>query len=250
MNPPLMPLAKDDRTERPAFRRGLWLAAVIAGHGLLLAAGHLGLAPGQPPVEKPRVMGMLVSPPVAAVAPPKPKTQAAPSKPRPKTRPPAKPKPAPVLPAPPGPPSERAITPPAAPETPAVPFEDVAPVATEAEGTASASENVTLADSGTQVPTEAPVELPRTDAGHLNNPAPAYPSLSRRFGEEGRVLLDVYILADGRVGEITLNRSSGFARLDHAALETVRNWRYMPARRGGEAIPFWYVQPITFSLDR
>ncbi|MNK53163.1 transport protein TonB [compost metagenome] len=248
MNPPLKPLANDDRTERPASRRGLWLAAVIAGHGLLLAAGHVGLALYHPPLERPRVIGMLLSPPVAAVAPPKPQKQAAPSKPRPKTRPAAKPKPAPALPAPPGPPSERALTPPPAPETPAVPLEDVAPGATETEGLANASESVAQADSGP--PSEAPIELPRTDAAHLNNPTPAYPSLSRRFGEEGRVLLDVYILEDGRVGEIKLNRSSGFARLDHAALETVRHWRFMPARRGGEAIPFWYVQPITFSLDR
>jgi protein TonB len=95
-----------------------------------------------------------------------------------------------------------------------------------------------------------PVTMPRTDASHLSNPAPRYPSLSRRFGEQGRVLLDVYILPDGMVGEIRLNTSSGFARLDEAALAAVRHWRFVPARRGDEAIPYWYVQPVTFSLDR
>jgi protein TonB len=98
---------------------------------------------------------------------------------------------------------------------------------------------------------EAPqaVTPPRSDAAHLNNPPPPYPSLSRRLREEGRVVLDVYILADGRVGETRLRRSSGHPRLDEAALDAVRRWRYVPARRGDEPIPFWYVQPVDFRLD-
>lgn len=89
---------------------------------------------------------------------------------------------------------------------------------------------------------------PRIDASQLDNPAPSYPSRSRQLREQGRVLLDVYILPDGTVGEIRLRESSGFPRLDRAALEAVRGWRYVPARRGGEAIPYWYVQPINFTL--
>jgi protein TonB len=82
----------------------------------------------------------------------------------------------------------------------------------------------------------------------LNNPAPAYPAASRRLGEQGRVLLDVYIQPDGRVGEIRVKQSSGYPRLDEAALDAVRRWRYVPARRGNEPIALWYVQPISFSL--
>lgn len=89
---------------------------------------------------------------------------------------------------------------------------------------------------------------PRSDAAHLNNPKPGYPSFSRRRGEEGRVLLEVYILPDGRVGEVRLKRSSGYPRLDAAAQEAVKGWRYVPARQGGRAIPYWYVQPVDFSL--
>ncbi len=93
-----------------------------------------------------------------------------------------------------------------------------------------------------------PVVPPRSDAAHLDNPAPAYPPVSRRLREQGTVLLDVLIRADGSVGESRLKRSSGHARLDEAALEAVRRWRYQPARRGTEPIPFWYVQPIEFRL--
>lgn len=90
---------------------------------------------------------------------------------------------------------------------------------------------------------------PRSDAAHLNNPAPVYPVVSRRLREQGRVLMDVYILPDGSVGEIKLKRSSGSARLDQAALDAVRQWRYLPARRGNEPIPYWYVQPLDFTLS-
>lgn len=62
-------------------------------------------------------------------------------------------------------------------------------------------------------------------------------------------MLDVYILPDGSVGEIKLNKSSGFPRLDNAALQAVKNWKYVPAKRGDTAIAFWYVQPVSFVLN-
>jgi protein TonB len=90
---------------------------------------------------------------------------------------------------------------------------------------------------------------PRSDAAHLNNPAPNYPPMSRRLGEQGRVVLEVYILANGTVGEVKIKQSSGFSRLDEAALQAVKKWRYQAARRGQQAIDFWYVQPLSFSLN-
>jgi protein TonB len=84
----------------------------------------------------------------------------------------------------------------------------------------------------------------------LNNPAPnRIRSMSRRLGEQGRVVLEVYILANGTVGEAKIKQSSGFSRLDNAALQAVKKWRYKPARRGQQAIDFWYVQPLSFSLN-
>ena len=90
---------------------------------------------------------------------------------------------------------------------------------------------------------------PSSDAGFFSNPKPPYPAVSRRMAEEGTVLLLVHILADGRVDEVKLKRSSGFPRLDDSAMKTVRHWRYVPAKRNGKPIPYWYAQPIRFSLN-
>jgi periplasmic protein TonB len=94
-----------------------------------------------------------------------------------------------------------------------------------------------------------PVVPPRSDASHLDNPAPVYPPESRRRREQGRVLFEVYVLIDGSVGDLRLQQSSGFPRLDAAALSAVKRWRYVPARRAGEAIPYWYSQPVDFVLN-
>ncbi|MEE2000818.1 energy transducer TonB [Alkalimonas sp. MEB108] len=97
-------------------------------------------------------------------------------------------------------------------------------------------------------PTSAPVTAPRADASHLNNPAPAYPMVSRRLREQGTVLLELLIEADGQISELAVLQSSGFPRLDQAALEAVKQWRFEPARQGGSAIAYRYQQPITFQL--
>lgn len=93
------------------------------------------------------------------------------------------------------------------------------------------------------------VTPPSSDAAHLANPAPAYPSVSRRLGEEGRVILRVYVLADGTAGEVQVRTSSGFDRLDQAAADAVKRWKFVPARRGSEPVAAWYLQPINFSLN-
>lgn len=91
---------------------------------------------------------------------------------------------------------------------------------------------------------------PRFDADYLKNPAPAYPPISRRNNEQGRVLLRVLVAADGTAQEVALKTSSGHERLDQAALDTVRQWRFVPARVGGEPVAAWVVVPISFSLGR
>jgi periplasmic protein TonB len=97
-------------------------------------------------------------------------------------------------------------------------------------------------------PQPAPVAQPRFDADYLDNPKPPYPSLSRRMGEEGRVLLRAHIDAAGLPREVLLATSSGSERLDRSALDTVRRWKFVPAKRGDEAVAAWVLVPIVFSL--
>jgi protein TonB len=94
-----------------------------------------------------------------------------------------------------------------------------------------------------------PAELPRFDPAYLNNQAPVYPTASRRLGEQGRVLLRVYVRADGSAREALVDRSSGSSRLDAAARKAVERWRFVPAKRGNDAVDAWVIVPISFSLE-
>lgn len=78
---------------------------------------------------------------------------------------------------------------------------------------------------------------------------PPYPSVSRRLGESGRVLLRVELDESGRVVKARVVESSGFARLDSAALTAVRNWRCTPPRQDGHPVGAVALQPFDFTLD-
>lgn len=95
-----------------------------------------------------------------------------------------------------------------------------------------------------------PVVPPRFDAAYLNNPSPAYPALSRRNGETGRVLLRVLVSRQGNAAQVTLHESSGYARLDAAAQAAVRDWRFVPAQQGDTSVEEWVIVPIHFKLTR
>lgn len=88
---------------------------------------------------------------------------------------------------------------------------------------------------------------PASAAGYANTP-PRYPAASRRLGEQGRVLLALLIDIDGRVQEASVRQSSGYSRLDRAALDAVRSWRFEPARRAGKPQAAWHEQPVVFDL--
>ncbi|MFZ5724002.1 MAG: energy transducer TonB [Pseudomonadota bacterium] len=95
-----------------------------------------------------------------------------------------------------------------------------------------------------------PVVLPpRIDAAHGSAPPIVYPALSRRLGETGTVLLHLHVLADGRIGEVKVLRSSGFPRLDKAAADAALRWQLVPARRGDEPVAMWYQWPVKFELN-
>jgi protein TonB len=188
------------------------LLLVIFAHAAALAT--ILYAPQEPAptkIEPPTIQGVLVA-----------------SEPEKKVEPPAeqKPQPKPKAPLPKAPPSERAVHQEESP--PPVPV-------TEQRRPAE--------------PSPAPVTLPSAEANGLNNPAPVYPSASRKLKEEGVVLLEILVKADGSIGEMRLKKSSGYSRLDDSAMRAVKNWHFSPATRDGEAIDYWYELPIEFSLN-
>lgn len=89
---------------------------------------------------------------------------------------------------------------------------------------------------------------PSFSADYLNNPAPVYPPLAKRMGEQGKVMLRVFVEPDGLPSQVAVRTSSGSARLDDAAVDTVRRWKFVAARRGAEPIGAWVIVPINFTL--
>lgn len=90
---------------------------------------------------------------------------------------------------------------------------------------------------------------PDYKAGYLNNPRPSYPMVARRMSWEGKVILNVEVLAEGACGAVNVFRSSGHEVLDNAAMNTVKNWRFIPARHGDRSVTQWFKVPIHFSLE-
>lgn len=93
------------------------------------------------------------------------------------------------------------------------------------------------------------VTTPDYRAAYLDNPRPEYPLAARRMGLEGRVLLRVEVLENGTCNRLIITESSGHDMLDQAALKAVKNWRFLPAKKGGEAIVAWVEIPIVYRLD-
>jgi protein TonB len=105
------------------------------------------------------------------------------------------------------------------------------------------------ASSAATVPSTPRLELPSSDADYLNNPKPPYPPLSKRMGEQGKVVIRTLIGADGIAQDASIHQSSGFDRLDQAALATARRWRYVPGKRAGVAEAMWFNVPFNFVLE-
>ena len=81
---------------------------------------------------------------------------------------------------------------------------------------------------------ESAEEIP---AAGIHTPAPEYPAMARRMGQEGSILIAFDIGAEGACGNIVIVESSGFDSLDLAAAEDVAEWRFEPARSNGTGVP-------------
>jgi len=84
---------------------------------------------------------------------------------------------------------------------------------------------------------------------YFKNPFPIYPKKSRRRGEEGTVILRVKVDPQGTPESIDIQASSGFSELDHAAIETVRQWKFKPAETGGKTTASTVAIPIVFKIE-
>lgn len=129
-----------------------------------------------------------------------------------------------------------------------VPVQIAAPPASVSTGTAG-NEPAGSVLAQVTLPAQADVQLPLSDADYLHNPRPLYPSTSLRFNEQGKTTVRVLIGANGLAERAEIAKSSGYKRLDDAALNTVMRWRYVPGKRGGVAEAMWFDVPINWTLN-
>jgi protein TonB len=157
---------------------------------------------------------------------------------------PPTPAPAPALPAPidhphPAPTAETAAA-------PGPLLTSSTPPATPAAPSPAPTVPITTAAKPPPAPPEGLTHYARPQGGYQVRPS--YPAVARRLGVQGTTLLRVHVLADGRIGEVLVERSAGHHSLDEAAADAVRRWRFDPARRGTEAVAMWVLLPVEFRL--
>lgn len=227
-----------DRFSTPgrASRNTMIVGSVLVLHVAGIWALQSGLLRRAAEVVIPaEVLSEFITPPAPKITPPPP---APPAPPVPKSAPKVQaPRPAPMpvairdnTPAP------NAPTGISTPQPPAPPMD--APVVAAAPAPAPPAP-----------PAPPRIEQPSSDAAHLNNPRPAYPAISKRLGEQGKVVLRVLIGTDGVPQKVDISQSSGFERLDRQAQDAVSRWRFVPGKRNGVPEAMWYLQPINFVLE-
>jgi len=91
-----------------------------------------------------------------------------------------------------------------------------------------------------------PITPAQVDPNYLHRPNPVYPAVSKRLREAGTVLLRVSLDATGEVRDINIQTTSAYQRLDQAAIEAVRQWRFVPASKGQQPVASTVLVPIEF----
>ena len=100
------------------------------------------------------------------------------------------------------------------------------------------------------LPAQAGVDgPPRLDTSVPNTPPP-YPDAAQNNGEEGTILVDVYVRSSGKALRAKVSKSSGFDDLDTAAVQGVLNWHYLPAMRDGDTVSDWTTVKVVYQLPR
>ena len=223
--------AIQDPVDLPLHTRLLVVALVALAHGLLVWSWVM-----LPSFSKPVRHEMLVSVTLPAPPQPAPPEPKPPEPPKPKPKPVVKPKPVRPQPVP------QVAMPDVPEETP--PQEETPPP----EETSSAPSQPVGGPPAPTSPVREPDREPDYQAAYLKNPVPSYPMVARRMGWQGRVVLNVEVLANGLPGQIKLQQSSGHDVLDNAAIKAVSGWRFVAARQNGQAVAKWFLVPIPFIL--
>ena len=97
---------------------------------------------------------------------------------------------------------------------------------------------------------EAPVvEMPSIDS-RTPLSEPDYPASEIRQGHTGTVMLAILVMENGRVGDVRVEQSSGFSKLDGAAAREAKRWRLKPGSQDGRPVAMWKTIPITFQLNK
>ena len=102
--------------------------------------------------------------------------------------------------------------------------------------------------SGKEKPLERLAVFSAVPRYEVNFP-PAYPSIARRRGYQGSVILSVKVLINGTAGELIIKKSSGHSILDRTALRAVKQWKFKPASRMGVPVTMWVDVPVRFILE-
>ena len=217
---------REQRQAKLPGRKFAPLVAIVAGHALLFYAINSGMMSKIAVAVMPKVVT------VTFVASPEPLKPAAPP---PQTVPVVK------------------LTPTYIPPMPVLATPQVEPtitVAPPAPRTAQPSAPAVAVSVAPAPPAPAVPSAPKTITGveYIRAPQPVYPSIARRMGESGIVMLRVLIGEKGQAEQVTIQKSSGSEKLDEAGRQAVLRALYKPYIEDGKAIPVYALVPINFQL--
>lgn len=104
----------------------------------------------------------------------------------------------------------------------------------------------------------APAAAPAQPAGprtlssgveYIEAPQPVYPNMSKRLGEQGKVILRVLVDEKGKANQVVVQTSSGFARLDEAGRQAALRAHFKPYIEDGRPVAVYVIVPLNFALS-
>lgn len=226
----LPPLVGAQTEVSPGQRRAV-IVAIAALHGLAGWAALQVPAVRSALEEAAPMFVDLIAPPAPPVPEPPPPP---PPRPIPKTPPP----PAPLVAAPPSPAPAPFVVPP----PPEVPVPAAPPPVVVAEAPP--------APPAPPPPPAPPKEIPASAIEYLVTAPIDYPRLSRRLNEAGVVIVRVFIDEVGAPRMVQVATSSGFPRLDEAAVAGLQRFRFKPMTENGKPLSGWARIPVPFELEK